>query len=178
MDATHSATTRPANDTTYRYLTCAERTAKIRAALKSELGASARDISVRISGGSIRVDIRSCNFRKSDVERIAYQFQSIDRCKTTGEILSGGNTFVFVQYTDEATGTLRALLQSQVDADPSGWTTFCMDAHVVVIGSSNGQWCTMVNGSQGNHCFDASGAVRLAVEAYLDLPRADMAVAS
>lgn len=41
------------------------------------------------------------------IERIAFSYQKISRCDVTGEILSGGNTFVFVAYSHEAKAQMK-----------------------------------------------------------------------
>lgn len=80
--------------------------AKIRAALKSELGLNSRKVSVRDEGGStstsVLVRVKTSTVSLSDVTAVAGRFQKIDRCEMSGEILGGGNTFVSVEYTPEA----------------------------------------------------------------------------
>jgi len=52
---------------------------------------------------SVRSDVYSVNISYNDsipailVEKHVKQFESIDRCEMTGEILSGGNSFIFVR---------------------------------------------------------------------------------
>ena len=75
---------------------------QIREALKAA-GIKARSVSVRARHG-ITVDVRikdpGVSLRK--VEAIAKGYESISRCEYSGEILSGGNTFVSVGYAGEA----------------------------------------------------------------------------
>lgn len=93
------------------YTTTTEAAATIRAALKAR-GWNARKVSVRASsystGSSIRVEIKSADVPLSIVEAIANGEEQIDRCGITGEILSGGNRFVTVQYDPAA---LRELVE-------------------------------------------------------------------
>jgi hypothetical protein len=71
---------------------------QIRKDLKAA-GFASRSISVKTSKtGSVRVEIKDASIPAEKVKEIAYRQQKIDRCETTGEILSGGNTFVFVGY--------------------------------------------------------------------------------
>jgi len=43
------------------------------------------------------VVIKDESIDKEAVEKIAYPFEEVDRCEVTGEVLAGGNTFVFVK---------------------------------------------------------------------------------
>ena len=75
--------------------------AKIRAELKAA-GIPARAVSVRVSDAgyetAVRVKIKDINVDRDVVERIAKQYREVDRDERSGEILAGGNTFVFVDY--------------------------------------------------------------------------------
>ena len=55
-----------------------------------------RDLSVKYSG-SYDVNVKKV-VPLSKVEAVAGQCESYSRCEASGEILSGGNTFVFVKY--------------------------------------------------------------------------------
>lgn len=81
--------------------TTKEAAATIRQALKAR-GWNSRMISVRGDnyslGSSIRVTIKSDSIPMQVVRDIATGVEEIDRCEVTGEILSGGNRFVFVDY--------------------------------------------------------------------------------
>ncbi len=47
---------------------------------------------------AINIEVKDERFPLSVVENIAKQYQSIDRCEASGEVLMGGNTFVNVSY--------------------------------------------------------------------------------
>jgi hypothetical protein len=68
--------------------------------LKKEIlnatGLKARDISVRYDG-SYHVNVKTI-YPLSEIEEIANKKESYQRDEATGEILCGGNTFVFVKY--------------------------------------------------------------------------------
>lgn len=56
-------------------------------------------ISVRKrSASAYDVEIKSLDIDKDEIEKIVKKFEDIDRDERTGEILSGGNTYVFVSY--------------------------------------------------------------------------------
>lgn len=75
-----------------------ERLAAIRKELK-EHGYNNRRVGVRFSGYSaIYVTIKELAIDKKEIENIAMKYESYSRDERTGEILSGGNTFVFVDY--------------------------------------------------------------------------------
>ena len=75
--------------------------AKIRADLKAA-GIPARAVSVRVSDAgystSVRVNIKDISIDRDVVEKIAYRHKDISYDERSGEILSGGNTYVFVEY--------------------------------------------------------------------------------
>ena len=66
--------------------------------ITTKLGIKPSLISVRYDG-SYRIDIKDWAINKEAVEEIAKTKQSIRRCEYTHEILCGGNTFVFVNYS-------------------------------------------------------------------------------
>lgn len=73
----------------------------IRAALK-KAGFTARQVSVRKEQGGYElvfyVTIRDKRIDKAEVEKIVRPFKSVDYDERTGEILAGGNCFIFVSY--------------------------------------------------------------------------------
>ena len=80
-----------------------ETAGKIREELK-KLGFSLRDVKVYISrGNAIRVYLDSLESVKklNEIEKIALKYERVDYDERTGEILSGGNTFVFVEISDK-----------------------------------------------------------------------------
>jgi len=69
--------------------------------IKEELkdnGIDTKNIGVRERGGSYYITIKDPTIDKDKVEKIAEHNESYERDYATGEILSGGNTFVFVDY--------------------------------------------------------------------------------
>lgn len=84
--------------------TTTEEAREIRAAYKRR-GWSSRMISVRTDyfsmGSAIHVTIKSPGIDESEAERIAKGAERISRCEITGEILSGGNTYVSVNHSEE-----------------------------------------------------------------------------
>lgn len=73
----------------------------IRAALK-KAGFTARQVSVKKGQGGYElvfyVTIRLSRIDKAEVEKIVRSFKSVDYDERTGEILAGGNCFIFVSY--------------------------------------------------------------------------------
>lgn len=78
-----------------------EKAKEIRKALNKEMGLTSKEVSVR-SSGSLDIAIKDLTVNKDKVESIAMRYESIHRCEYSGEILSGGNTFVFVEFSTDA----------------------------------------------------------------------------
>lgn len=66
--------------------------------LLKEAGIDTRKVSVRVTPSSYNVTLKSWAISRSKVESLLSFLQEIHRCEATGEILSGCNTFVFVDY--------------------------------------------------------------------------------
>jgi hypothetical protein len=85
--------------------TTTDRAKELRAAYKAR-GWNSRQISVRTHnysmGSSINVTIKAGCIPKCVAEEIASEYESIRRCEYSGEILSGGNRFVFVNLNNIA----------------------------------------------------------------------------
>lgn len=81
----------------------AQAAARIRKALKAELGLTSRQVSVRSErysmGSSIDVYIKEPLVSKEKVQEIADRERKVRYCEASGEVLSGGNRFVDVQYS-------------------------------------------------------------------------------
>lgn len=76
-------------------MTDSERLAAIRQAPK-EHGYSNRKVGVRYDGYAIWLTIKDLAIDIKEIEQLAKGYESYERDEFTGEILSGGNTFVFV----------------------------------------------------------------------------------
>jgi len=80
-----------------------EEAAAIRAALKKELGLSSRDVSVKSNYGgyssSVNVSIKTTKAlaSMSKIKEIGSSKESYERDERSGEILMGGNTFIFTE---------------------------------------------------------------------------------
>lgn len=71
--------------------------AAIRSSLKKVLGYTNRQVSVKVRDYAIWVKAKVAGLDMQKVYDIAIKFKSVERCEFTGEILSGGNTYVFVE---------------------------------------------------------------------------------
>lgn len=84
----------------------AEVAKKIRADLKAagyKTGGKYAQVSVRSPHwGSIRVTVKDPEADFDQIEKISEAHERIRRCEMSHEILSGGNTFVNVNWSDEA----------------------------------------------------------------------------
>lgn len=67
-----------------------------------ENGINRRSYSIKSSyGNAISITLKSIEVNLHTVERLVKEYQSIDRDERTGEILQGGNTYIFVSYDDD-----------------------------------------------------------------------------
>ncbi len=78
-------------------MTDSERVVAIRQALK-EHGYNNRKVGVRYDGYAIGLTIKDLAIDIKEIEQLAKGYESYERDEFTGEILSGGNTFAFVNY--------------------------------------------------------------------------------
>jgi len=78
-------------------MTDKEKAKEIRALLKKDFGLTARDVSVR-STSSINLNIKTAKALalREKIKKAVAKFERVFRDHVTGEILAGGNTFVFV----------------------------------------------------------------------------------
>lgn len=95
-----------------------ERAAELRKTLK-EHGWNGRKVSVRTEyysmGSSIHVTVRDPEVPISEIRKIAAGFEDISRDEATGDILSGGNTYVDVRVSDSVRETYRGRWLSTVE---------------------------------------------------------------
>lgn len=80
---------------------------EIKKYLATKLNAKPSDFSVRkqdcLYSDAYYIYIKQAHINIDDVERLARaKFECVDRDEHTGEILSGGNTFIFVEYDNQA----------------------------------------------------------------------------
>ena len=79
----------------------AQKAKQVRDALKKELGLNSRQVSVRSPHwGSIYVTIKTADAKYAAVQEIARRVEHVRYCQFSGDILSGGNTFVTVEFDD------------------------------------------------------------------------------
>lgn len=98
----------------------------IRKLLTQELGLSSRDVSVKVSYGgtssSVRVSIKTMEalVLKKDIEEIAKEKESYDTDEYSGEILGGGNTFIFTEIDWKFQDSLVTKIQDEVKKEAKG----------------------------------------------------------
>jgi hypothetical protein len=106
--------------------TTTEEARELRKELKKKLNVNSRQVSVRSEyfsmGSSIDVRVKDPEVSLPAVREIASKYESIRRCEITHEILSGGNTYLSVEYTREAldkrSEQYRDAVQAAVDKLP------------------------------------------------------------
>lgn len=69
----------------------------IRKAIKNEKGYTNRDVKVNCKGNTIKLKIINYEVDSNYLNDVANRFDDIDYDEATGEILTGGNTFIFIE---------------------------------------------------------------------------------
>lgn len=148
------------------YLTPAETAKNIRDQIKRELGATSRQVSVKAEsysmGSTIHVTVKDVNVSLAAVRRIALAHERVQRCRQTGEIMSGGNRFIDVEYSTEALRPLRDVFEAalrSVESTPGAYASALgMSASV----SSDGYWTA----TGGIYCHGLEFCARQMAENY------------
>jgi len=128
-----------------------QKAVEIRSQLKT-LGYGARDVSVRSDHNSIDITIRRNGLKVKAIRDIANSAERIDRCEASGEILSGGNTYVFVRFSDDVTDAMTKLVRSAADAaglQSKGWARFTVGEYEYEISTDRPQVRVVLCGSDG-----------------------------
>jgi hypothetical protein len=101
-----------------KYTSPAEDAATIRAALKKIYKITSRQVSVKTHvysmGSSLYINIHDHKIDIKEVKNIADGKEKIDYDEASGEILSGGNRFVDVKYSDKAAESFLAENQEMI----------------------------------------------------------------
>lgn len=96
-----------------KYTTAAQDAARIRKTLKAAKIANTRQVSIRARsyslGSSIDVVIHDHTVDIKEVRTIAQSAEHVRRCEYSGEILSGGNRYLSVSYSDAAAEAFAAV---------------------------------------------------------------------
>ena len=91
--------------------------AKIRHDLKVELNLTARQVSVRSSrGGGVNITIKAAGVSFDAVEEIGRRQESVRRCEHSGDILAGGNIFIFSSWDRRFVGAAAEPITPWVEA--------------------------------------------------------------
>jgi len=120
-----------------------EEAAEIRKEIKKEFGLSSRDVSVKVraGGGAVNVSLRTLKslpfFNK--IKKIGQGKEKYTRDERTQEILSGGNTFIFVDIDYKLEQYLKAMIDKELEKKSNGsfnkgdrvtlFKTFSVDFH-------------------------------------------------
>ena len=105
--------------TEIKAMTNKERKAEAIAKLK-ELGLNTKDVGIRVPDTSALYftikTLKALKLRKQ-VRDIAYGAEKVSRCEASGDILEGGNTFVFVNYSEDVI----AIIATEIRASLANW---------------------------------------------------------
>ncbi len=165
----------------------AEATKMIRTELKAQ-GISNRKVSVRADdysmGSSINIEIKDASIPMSVVRAAAEKHERIDRCSITGDILSGGNRYLHISYSPEASAErgapyladVRAAMEA-IGTEPTNALT-SITGTGILVGSDNGMGWQLWNGSvAGMHFNTAEAAARIVADYVEENAAADAAAA-
>jgi len=128
-----------------------QKAAEIRKQLKT-LGYSARDVSVRSDHNSLDITIRRNGLNVKAIRDIANSYENIRRCEASGEILSGGNTYVTVGFADDVWDAMTQLVKKLADdagLQTKGWARFTVGEHEYEISSDDRRVNAVLCGSNG-----------------------------
>lgn len=134
---------------------------KIRKLLAAE-GIPARSVIVRSDNNSVNVTIKDAAIGSDKVRAIAGQFEKIDRCQVSGEILSGGNTYIFAKHDWELVAVVEKYVAGKFAAEVAtkGWGVW---NGYQIAREDNGRWTAIKTGDEGrvldSHCWDMAAAV-------------------
>jgi len=83
------------------YLSITEKAKIVRKSLK-EIGITSKQVSVKSSycgySDKLSINIKDLSISKQTIEGIAKKFEEYERDERSGEILEGGNTYVFIDF--------------------------------------------------------------------------------
>lgn len=159
------------------YVPVADAAKQIRGALKSELGLTQRDVSVRAQsysmGSSIKVRLRSNKATLAQVEAIANKHQDVHYDEASGEILSGGNRFVSVEYDSYFLDAEAVRFEPVTEAIEVGGFRVVSLVTVRRVNAEtfevSAKW---IGGSGFRRCYDARSAARVLATTILEMPAA------
>jgi hypothetical protein len=101
-----------------KYTTATEKAKAIRSEIKTKFGLNSRQVSVKTDGAtydeSIHVVAKTVEAMKHyyDIEKLIHKYENIDRDQYSGEILLGGNTYIFMGYDRDA---LKPYVEAELD---------------------------------------------------------------
>ena len=128
-----------------------QKAAEIRSQLKT-LGYTSRDVSVRSDHNSLDITIRRNGLKVKAIRDIANSAEKIDRCESSGEILSGGNTYVFIRFSDDVRDSMTQLVKKLADdagLQTKGWARFTVGEYEYEISSDDRRVRAVLCGSDG-----------------------------
>lgn len=151
-------------------------TKEIRAALKTKLGYNSRQVSVKERQGglswSFTLTVRDASVNLKKVEEFAKGNEDIDRCQASGEILSGGNTFMFVRVTEEVEAAWAEKYINEVESglaslEASKFNSARINDRVSIF--SDDYWVTVYVDGRGGMRFAPKSAKAIATYLYKKL---------
>lgn len=145
-----------------------QKAAEIRSQLKT-LGYGARDVSVRSDHNSIDITIRRNGLKVKAIRDIANSAEKIDRCAYSGEILSGGNTYVFIRFSDDVRNSMTTLvkkLANDAGLQSKGWARFTVGEYEYEISSDGRRVNAILCGKDG--CGTNLGGMLWSVDQAVD----------
>ena len=99
-----------------KYQSIKEKAAEVRKQLK-EIGITSKQVSVKSGycgySDKLNITIKDLSVNEQTVKDIAEQFEEYERDERSGEILEGGNTYIFIDYDYDARRAAAAEMMEQ-----------------------------------------------------------------
>ena len=135
-----------------------------------DAGFNSRRVSVRHEhysmGSSLHVTIRDAEIEKAEIKKLVESFERIDRCQYTGEILGGGNTFMYIRYSAEAAlarvEKIADKIQSAIDKLPDESNRLeRVEGSNIKIGREGGHFTVWGESGFMSNAYDFNGICRV-----------------
>ena len=124
----------------------------IRGKLKKELGLSSRDVSVKTQQGgtssAVKVSVKTKKglAKMQEIKNIGQSLENYDRDERSGEILMGGNTFIFVDIDWKFKSKVEDEIQKEYEKQKDTDRVILFNTFEVANASNGGDFVRLLKG--------------------------------